>query len=133
MSIMWLSCLTTWGQEIDSAGLDLKRLSGLDFYKKYSIYGDTITTEEIEVTREIWSTDHIRKINKGLRQGGIRTFTGIVHLPTKEEPYYIVGHYHLPTKDFLSRLSYYRIDMVRKTIDYQDLSNFSKDKWVRLK
>ncbi|HTJ48396.1 MAG TPA: hypothetical protein VL443_03000, partial [Cyclobacteriaceae bacterium] len=74
----------------------------------------------------------LREVDKSLRQKGIRTFTIVDNRPSKENPYYIIGHYQLPTPDHLVRMSYYRLDILSKKIDYQDLDDFIKDKWKRV-
>lgn len=124
--------LMSFGQTIDSVALDLKQLSGLQFFKKYSIYDNTITNEDIEVTKQVWSLGQVRAVDKELRLKGLPTLTRIDERPTKDSPYYIVGHYQLPTHDHLTRMSFYRVDIVNKTVEYQDLNDFVKDKWKRL-
>lgn len=126
--------LTAWAQDVDSATLDLKVLSDLDFFKKYSVYDTTsITLEDIKVTKVIWSLRQVREIDKYLRQKGVPTLTWIVERPTKENKFYIIGHYQLPTKDHMTRMSFYRVDTLQNKIDYQSMDDFINDKWKRLK
>lgn len=132
ITTLLLASLTTLGQTVDSAALDLERLSDLDFFKKYSFYDNKITKQDIEVTKQVWSLGQLREIDKGLRLKGVTTLTRIDERPTKGNPYYIVGHYQLPTPDHLTRMSFYRVDIRHKTIDYQDLDDFQKDKWKRV-
>jgi hypothetical protein len=125
-------CLSLHGQNLDSAQLDLENLSDIDFFNKYSFHDKTTSSEDIRVTKLIWSLEQVRKVDKSLRQKGVRTFTMVDSRPSKENPYYIVGHYQLPTPDHLSRMSFYRVDVSKKTVDYQGLDDFIKDKWRRV-
>ena len=86
ISAIILASLTTSGQAVDSVSLDFNKLSDLDFFKKYSFYDSSITNEDIQVTRLVWSLEQLRKINKSLRQKGVRSFTIIDERPTKENP-----------------------------------------------
>ncbi len=131
-TLFWTS-LTTWAQTVDSAALDLRQLTDLEFFKKYSFFDNTTTKEDIQVTKLVWSLGQLREIDNGLRLKGVPTMTRIDERPTKENPYYIVGHYQLPTEDHLTRMSFYRVDMLKQTIDYQDMDDFLKDKWKRVK
>lgn len=133
ISTLLAASLTTCGQALDSVSRDLKQLTDLDFFKKYTFYDNTITNQDIKVTKWVWSLRQLRGIDKSLRQQGVPTFTIIDGRPTKENPYYIIGHYQLPTPDHLTRMSYYRIDTLQKTVDYQNLDDFAKDKWKRIR
>jgi hypothetical protein len=126
-------CHSGQGQSLDSAAFDLKNLSDIDFFKKYSFYEKTTSEDDINVTKLIWSLPQLKAVDKGLRQQGVRTFTRVDDRPSSENPYYIIGHYQLPTPDHLVRMSFYRVDMTKKTIDYQNLDDFTEDKWKRLK
>jgi hypothetical protein len=127
-----VTCHIGWGQGIDSAQLDLKNLSDIDFFKRYSFYDQTISKDDIKVTKLIWSLSQLRTVDKGLRQQGVRTFTRIDDRPSGKSQYYIIGHYQLPTPDHLTRMSFYRVDMTNNTVDYQSLDDFTEDKWKRL-
>jgi hypothetical protein len=120
------------GQRIDSAQMDLKRLSGIDFFKKYSIYNHTTSEEDVKVTKLVWSLGQLRTVDKYLRDKGVRTFTRIDERPSTASRYYIIGHYQLPTPDHLARMSFYRVDVTNNTIDYQSLDDFVDDKWKKL-
>jgi hypothetical protein len=122
-----------FGQAGDSATMDLKHLSDIDFFKKYSFYDSSTSNQDIKVTKLIWSLEQVRRTDKYLRQRRVPTFTRIDERPTKKNPYYIVGHYQLPTVDHLTRMSYYRIDTLLKTIDYQNLDDFINDRWKKVK
>src|SRR4051812_8281831 len=87
-----MMCLTLRGQHLDSVQLDLKHLSGIEFCKKYSLYDDTISSEDIKATKLIWSLHHIQRIDESLRQKGVKTVTIIDNRPSKENRYYILGH-----------------------------------------
>ncbi|HTJ47916.1 MAG TPA: hypothetical protein VL443_00580, partial [Cyclobacteriaceae bacterium] len=102
--VLILTHLTLHGQDVDSVQLDLKKLSDTDFFRKYSFYDKTISKEDIKVTKLIWSLKQLREVDKSLRQKGIRTFTIVDNRPSKENPYYIIGHYQLPTPDHLVRM-----------------------------
>ncbi|PZR10863.1 MAG: hypothetical protein DI539_21050 [Flavobacterium psychrophilum] len=126
------TCHIGQGQSIDSAQQDLKNLSDIDFFRKYSFDDQTLSKDDIKVTKLIWSLSQLRTIDKGLRQQGVRTLTRIDARPSGKSQYYIIGHYQLPTPDHLARISFYRVDMKNKTIDYQSLDDFIGDKWKRL-
>jgi hypothetical protein len=126
-----VACFALRGQD-SSAKSDLKNLSGIEFFKKYSFYDKTISSEDIRVTKLVWSLEQVSSIDKALRQNGVRTFTRIDDKPSKENPYYIIGHYQQPTPDHLARMSYYRVNILEKTIDYQSLDDFVIDKWSRI-
>lgn len=129
-----LHALAAKGQVVDSAALDLKRLSDIDFVKRYCVYNDDhMSKEEIKITKLIWSLEHLRTVDKLLRAKGTPTVTMIVEKPEKENPYYVVGHYQIPVPDHMARMSFYRVDTLRKTIDYQDISDFIEDKWKRIR
>ena len=130
--ILILTRLPLHEQDIDSVQGDLKKLSDIDFFKKYSFYDKTISKEDIKVTKLIWSLKQLREVDASLRQKGVQTFTIIANRPSKENPHYIIGHYQLPTPDHLVRMSYYRLNILNKKIDYQDLDDFIKDKWKRV-
>jgi hypothetical protein len=130
---LFFASLTTFGQGIDSVSVDLKRLTDLDFFSKYSFYDNSINQQDIKITKLIWSLDQVRKTNSSLRQKGISTVTRIDERPTEANRYYVVGHYQLPTSDHLTRMSFYRVDTLQKTIDYQNLDDFAKDRWKRIK
>lgn len=66
IAALLLTNLTVWGQTVDSASLDLKRLSDLDFFRKYSFYDNKITKQDIEVTKQVWSLGQLRETDKGL-------------------------------------------------------------------
>ncbi len=125
--------LVALGQKLDSVSIDLKRLTDLNFFKKYSFYDDSTTKKDIEVTKLIWSLGQVREINEGLRHKGVKTLTRIDERPTKENPYYIVGHYQLPTKDHVTRMAFYRVDSLLTTINYQDIKDFAQDKWNKIR
>jgi hypothetical protein len=125
--------LVAFGQKLDSVSIDLKRLTDLNFFKKYSFYDDSTTKKDIEVTKLIWSLGQVREINEGLRNKGVKTLTRIDERPTEENPYYIVGHYQLPTRDHVTRMAFYRVDSLLTAIDYQDIKDFSQDKWNKIR
>jgi hypothetical protein len=118
---------------MDSAQFDLKNLSDIDFFKKYSFFDDTISRDDIKATKLLWSLSHVSVIDTQLRQRGVRTFTRIDERPSEKTRYYIIGHYQLPTPDHLTRMAFYRVDMTNKTIDYQSIDDFIANKWQRLK
>jgi len=124
--------LAALGQDKDSIDLDLKNSTDIDFYKKYSFEKDFSTKTDLIMTRRIWSTKHLREIDKGLRIKGVKTFTIIDQRPSKDNKYYIIGHYQLPTDDHLFRMSFYRLDPNSGTIEYQGLNNVTEDKWTRV-
>ncbi len=126
--ISWIAS----GQELDSVSIDLKRLTDLSFFKKYSFYDDSITETDIKVTKLIWSLKQVSEINTGLRHKGVLTLTRIDKRPTNKFPYYLVGHYQFPTKGHMTRMAYYRVDPLLTRIDYQNLTDFAKDKWKRI-
>jgi hypothetical protein len=132
LSTLVLISLVASGQEPDSVSIDLKRLTDLNFFKKYSFYDDSTTETDMKVTKLIWSLKQVREINKGLRHKGVQTLTRIDIRPTNEFPYYLVGHYQLPTKDHITRMAYYRVDPLLTRIDYQDMKDFVQDKWKKI-
>jgi len=116
--------------EIGSVSLDLKKLSDLEFSKKYSAY--TTAEEDLKVTKFIWSSKHLRAVDKELKEKGVPTLTMIDVRPSNESKCYIIGHYQLPTPDHLFRMSFYRFDLKNKTIDFQNLNDLLEDKWKRV-
>jgi hypothetical protein len=128
--------LTIWGQGIDSASIDLKRLTDLDFFKKYSVVADNISStakQDFKITKLIWSLGQVRETDRYLRQKGVPTVTMIVERPTKENKFYAIGHYQLPTKDHMTRMAFYRVDTLQNKIDYQNLDDFLNDKWKKVR
>jgi hypothetical protein len=126
--------LASYGQHLDSVQLDLKHLSDIEFFKKYSFYEDAPSIEDLKVTKSVWSLHHIRRVNKSLSQKGVRTVTIIENRPSKENPYYIIGHYHLlPESDHMFRMSYYRVDTSSGKVCYQSWFDLIKDKWRSVK
>lgn len=119
-------------QSVDSVQLDLKQLSDDAFFKKYSIRDSVLNKGDLAITKKIWSLSHLQKINTYLRTKGVPTLTLIIERPSQSNPYYLIGHYQLPTPDMMRRMGYYRIHNVKKTVDYQDLDHFVEDKWVRI-
>lgn len=131
--MFFMTCLTLRGQHSDPVELDLKHLSNVDFFKKYSFYDNTASGEDMKVIKLIWSLPHLRRVDESLRQKGIKTVTVINNRPSKKNPYYIIAHYQLlPATDHMFRMSFYRIQISTNTIDYQSLGNFVKDKWERV-
>jgi hypothetical protein len=131
--ILFFTSLTTCGQGIDSVSVDLTRLTDLDFFNKYSLYDNSINQQDIKITKLIWSLDQVKKTNSSLRKKGIPTVTRIDERPTEANRFYVVGHYQLPTSDHLTRMSFYRVDTLRKTIAYQNLDDFARDRWKRIR
>jgi hypothetical protein len=132
-TLVFLS-VTAWGQGIDSAAIDLKKLKDLDFFKKYSVYdNNSITKHDIRITKLIWSLGQVRETDKYLRQKGVPTVTMIVDRPTKDNKFYVIGHYQLPTKDHMTRMSFYRVDTLQNKIDYQNLDDLMMDKWKKVR
>lgn len=127
-----MSCFTVHGQHLDSVQLDLKNLSGIEFFKKYSFSDDTPSIEDINVTKLVWSLHHLRKVDESLRQNGVKTGTIIENRPSKENHYYIIGHYQLPTPDHMFRLSFYKVKIPSNTVDYQSWVDIIKNKWKRI-
>lgn len=131
--VLILFHLSSHSQEPDSVELDLARLDDVDFYKNYSIlHGDSISTEDILVTKKIWSNQHVRNIDMQLRQQGVRTFTMIIERPSNKNQFYVIGHYQLPTPDHLARMSYYRINVLTSEIEFQDLDDFIRGEWKKV-
>lgn len=124
--------LAALGQDKDSVDFDLKHLSDIDFYKKYNFEGEFLSGTDLTMTKRLWSTKHLREIDKGLRIQGVKTFTMIDRRPSKDSKYYIIGHYQLPTEDHLFRMSFYRLDPKSGTIEYQGLDDLTEDKWKRV-
>jgi hypothetical protein len=129
-----LTSIIVFGQktEVDSVALDLKKLNDVDFFKKYSTYEKTISKDDFEATKLIWSTKHLRAVDKSLKDKGIKTLTIIDGRPSNVNKYYTIGHYQLATPDHLARMSFYRVDLKNKTIEYQDLDDFREDKWKKV-
>ena len=128
-----MACLTVRGQHLDSVQLDLKHLKNLEFFKKYSFYDNTTTNKDMKVTKIIWSLHHLRSVDESLREKGVKTVTIIDKRPSKENPYYLIGHYQLlPATDHMFRMSLYRVDISTNTVDYQSWGDFIKDKWKRV-
>lgn len=127
--------VSAWGQGIDSASIDLKRLTDVDFFKKYSLAENisSIAKQDIKITKLIWSLGQVREADAYLRQNGVPTVTMIVERPTKENNFYLIGHYQLPTKDHMTRMSFYRVDTLQNKIDYQNLDDFANHKWKRVR
>lgn len=128
--------VSAWGQGIDSASIDLKRLTDLDFFKKYSVVADntsSIAKQDVKITKLIWSLRQVREVDRSLRQKGVPTVTMIVEQPTKENKFYLIGHYQLPTKDHMARMSYYRVDTLQNKIEYQNMDDFLDDKWKKVR
>lgn len=124
--------LAALGQEKDSVDFDLKHLSNIDFYKKYNFEGEFLSKTDLIMTKRVWSTKHLREIDKGLRINGTKTFSMIDQRPSKDSKYYIIGHYQLPTEDHLFRMSFYRLNPKSGTIEYQGLDDLTEDKWTRV-
>ena len=132
LSILFLTSLATHGQNMDPVQTDLRDLSGIDFFKKYSFYDDGTSANDISVTKLLWNERAIRTVNNSLRRKGISTFTQIEQRPSKGNSYYIIGHYQQPTSDHLARMSFYKIDMRKQTIYLQNLNDFWENKWRRI-
>src|SRR5664279_889388 len=92
--LFFISCLRSDGQT-DSVKLDLKRLSDIEFFKKYNFDEDTPSSEDMKITKLIWSLKQVRRIDESLRHQDVKTVTIIDNRPSKENPYYIIGHYQL--------------------------------------
>lgn len=133
VSILSLTSFTALAQKIDSVALDLEKLPDSAFFKKYSFFEGETTAQDLEVTRMVWSLDQTRNTHHALKSKDVPTLTRIDDRPGKGKPYYLVGHYQLPTAGHWVRMSFYRVDLVRKTIDYQDLDDFVKDHWKRVR
>jgi hypothetical protein len=112
--------------------MDLRGVSSIDFYKQHTFYDDTVYDEDIKMIKLIWSLDQFRKIDKALRRKGIQTLTRIDDRPSEGNQYYVIGYYQLPTPDHLTRMSYYRVDLSNKTVEYQSLDDFVNDKWRKV-
>ena len=118
---------------MDSVQLDLKHLSDLEFFKKYSLYDNMTRSEDIKATKLIWSSHHLRRVFESLKQKGVKTVTIIDSRPSNENPYYIIGHYQLlSSTDHIFRMSFYKVNLHTNTIDYQRLDDYIKDKWKRI-
>jgi hypothetical protein len=123
-------------QHVDSVQLDLKRLNGIDFFNKYTYYDykDTPTRADIKVTKLIWSVHHLRRENELLRRKGVKTITIIEGRPSKQNPYYIIGHYQLfPKANRMFRMSLYKINTKRKVVYFEHWFDSVNDKWQRVK
>ncbi len=129
ISTLILTNLAASGQTLDSVTIDLNHLTGLNFFQKYSFYDASPTKSDIEVTKLIWSLKQVREVNEELRHKGLQTLTRIDERPTKQNPYYIVGHYQFPTKGHVVRIAFYRVDFLLKAIEYQDINDFAQNKW----
>jgi hypothetical protein len=136
IGLYFIVTLTALGQgrdkDKDSIDLDLKNLTEIDFYKKHSFDKEFSSGTDLTMTKRIWSTKHLRKIDKEIRIKGVKTFTVIDQRPSKDNKYYIIGHYQLPTDDHLMRMSFYRLDPKSGTIEYQGLDDLTEDKWTRI-
>lgn len=130
--LCFIIALPVLGQGKDSVDSDLKNLTDIDFYKKYSFEKDFSSKTDLTLTKRVWSTKHLRKIHKEIKNQGVKTFTIIDQRPSKDNKYYIIGHYQLPTDNHLFRMSFYRLDPGNGTIEYQDLDDVTEDKWTRV-
>lgn len=134
--ILVFTKLTVWGQGIDSASIDLKRLTDLAFFKKYSLVPNNnspVSKQDLKITKLIWSLGQVRETDRYFRQEGVSTVTMIVERPTTENKFYVIGHYQLPTKDHMARMSFYRVDTLKNKIDYQNLDDFLTNKWTKVR
>ena len=130
--LCFIITLASFGQAKDSIDLDLKNSTDIDFYRKYSFEREFSSKTDLTMTKRIWAVKHLRKIDKEVRIKGIKTFTVIDQRPSKDNEYYIIGHYQLPTGDHLMRMSFYRLDPKNGTIEYQGLGDVTEDKWTRV-
>lgn len=130
--LCFIIALAALGQDKDSIDFDLKSSSDIDFYKKYSFEEYFSSKTDLTITKLVWSTKHLRGIDKGLRIKGVKTFTIIDQRPSKDNKYYIIGHYQLPTNDHLFRMSSYRLDVRSGTIEYQGWGDLAEDRWTKV-
>lgn len=130
--LCFIIALATLGQDKDSIDFDLKNLTDIDFYKKYSFEKDFSSKTDLTLTKRVWLTKHLREVDKELRAKGVKTFTIIDQRPSKDNKYFVIGHYQLPTEDHLFRMSFYRLDPKNGTIDYQGLKDLTEDKWTKV-
>jgi hypothetical protein len=128
--ILLMKCLGLEGQHLDSVELDLKHLSSIEFFKKYSLDDNAPSREDVKVTRLVWSLHHIRRVDQSLRKKGVKTVTIIDKRPSKENSYYVLGHYQLISNtEHMFRMSFYRVDISTNTIAYQSYADVTKKKW----
>ncbi len=128
MLLLIITSLSLYGQ-LDPVQQDLKNLNDLDFFRKYSMYDKSSTKGDIEITKRIWSTAHLRRIDSDLQTKGVPTFTSIEERPSKEIRYYLVSYYQLPTPDHSSRMGSYRVCIDSTTISYQSIGT---DQWEKI-